>query len=535
MAIAERGSPAAIAADKRNWIARNWGLIAAIAVLIAIMAVPTPAGLPIAGQRMLAIFGFAVVVWVTEALDYAVSAVVIAALMAVLLGLSPNVANPKALYGTVAGLTTAMSGFGNTALTLVAAALFLAAAMRITGLDRRIALVVLRRVGAKTNRVVIGSIIVATILAFLVPSATARAAAVIPIMMGVILAFGVDRKSRFAGMLMITTVQAVSIWNVGIKTAAAQNLIAVGFIQSILHQDVTWLSWLIAAAPFSIVMSIGLYYIMMLMMPPEAKEMPGGVDAVGKALAELGPMSGAEKRLLTISLILLCFWATEGILHHFDSSTTTTVAVALLFLPGLGVMDWKKANTLIPWGTVVLFGVGIGLGTALLQTQAAQWLAGLIVAWFGLNQLAGLAILAVMARVPRRHSSGLRQRHRARLDHDPDHHRDYAEGADAGPQRHRHDDFAAIRRQLRLHPAGQLAARHAGLRHADLRRARLRAHRHRHHRAGLYPDAGVRRHVLALAGIRVAAAPEARWTAGTLFLRFFRILAVATLLRPPPP
>ena len=98
-----------------------------------------------------------------------------------------------------------------------------------------------------------------------------------------------------------------------------------------------------------------------------------------------------------MSLILLCFWATEGILHPFDSSTTTTVAVALLFLPYFGVMDWKKANTLIPWGTVVLFGVGIGLGTALLQTQAAQWLANLIVQWFGLNQLAGIAILAVMA------------------------------------------------------------------------------------------------------------------------------------------
>jgi solute carrier family 13 (sodium-dependent dicarboxylate transporter), member 2/3/5 len=398
MAIAESRSPATISAgEKRSRLAENWGLLAALAVLVVILLLPTPAGLPLAGQRMLAIFGFAVVVWITEALDYAISAVIIAALMALLLGVSPNVTNPKVLYGTAQGLTMAMSGFGNTALTLVAAALFLAAAMTITGLDRRIALVVLRRVGARTNRVVIGSIVVATVLAFLVPSATARAAAVIPIMMGVILAFGVDRKSRFAGMLMITTVQAVSIWNIGIKTAAAQNMIAVGFFHTILHQDITWLSWLIAAAPFSILMSIGLYFIMMTMMPPETREMPGGQNTVDEALSELGAMSGKEKRLLAVSLILLCFWATEGILHSFDSSTTTTVAVGLLFLPYIGVMDWKKANALIPWGTIVLFGVGISLGTALLQTQAAQWLATLIVQWFGLNALAAIAILAVLA------------------------------------------------------------------------------------------------------------------------------------------
>ena len=394
MAIAE-GRGAGVAGSSS--LANNWGLLIAVAVLVAILLMTTPADLPPAGQRMLAVFGFAVVIWISEALDYAVSAVVIAALMAVLLGLSPTVDNPKVLYGTLQGLTIAMSGFGNTALTLVAAALLLAAAMTITGLDRRIALVVLRRVGARADRIVMGSIVVATVLAFLVPSATARAAAVIPIMMGVIVAFGVDRKSRFAGMMMITTVQAVSIWNIGIKTAAAQNMIAVGVIQRILHQDVTWLAWLVAAAPFSVVMSIGLYFIMMLMMPPEAKEMPGGRGAIETALAELGPMSGKEMRLLAVSLVLLCFWATEGILHRFDSSTTTTVAVALLFLPRVGVMDWKKANALMPWGTVVLFGVGISLGTALLQTHAAQWLAGLIVQWFALNQLTAIAVLAVMA------------------------------------------------------------------------------------------------------------------------------------------
>ncbi len=346
---------------------------------------------------MLAVLAFAVIIWITEALDYAVSAVVIAGLMAVLLGLSPSVSNPKALLGTAAGLTAAMSGFSNTALTLVAAALFLSAAMTINGLDRRIALVILSGVGAKTSRIVIGSIVVSTVLAFIVPSATARAAAVIPIMMGIVLAFGADKRSRFAALLMITTVQAVSIWNIGIKTAAAQNMVAIGFIQKTLGQDVTWLSWFIAAAPFSIAMSIALYAVMMMMMPPETDEMPGGKASIADALQKLGPITGRELRLLAVSLTLLAVWATEGVLHKFDSSTTTIIAVGLLFLPLVGVMTWKQANPLIPWGTVVLFGVGISLGTALLQTQAAAWLANLIVSGFGLNQLGPLSVLAVMA------------------------------------------------------------------------------------------------------------------------------------------
>lgn len=64
----------------------------------------------------------------TETIDYAVSAIVIAVLMTFLLGLAPNVANPKVLLGTSGALTLAFSGFANTALVLVAAALFLAAA-----------------------------------------------------------------------------------------------------------------------------------------------------------------------------------------------------------------------------------------------------------------------------------------------------------------------------------------------------------------------------------------------------------------------
>ena len=381
---------------RQSWTVKHRSLVAAILALVVVMLLPTPPGLPVAGQSMLAILAFAVIVWMTEALDYAVSAVVIAALMAFLLGLSPNPANPASLMGTSAGLSLAFSGFANTALALVASALFLAAAMSATGLDKRIALVILSRVGSETRHVIIGSILVGFVMAFLVPSTTARVACLVPVTLGIIAAFGVSKKGAFASMLMITTTQTASIWNVGIKTAAAQNMVAIGFIEKALQKTITWLEWFTAAAPFAVLMSVALYFVMTRMMRPEVDAIPGGREAIRRSLAELGPMKASEKKLLALSLTLLGFWATEGVLHRFDTSSTTVAAVALMFLPGLGIMTWKEAQPKIPWGTVVLFGIGISLGTALLQTRGAVWLADLVVAQFGLKYAAALFILGVM-------------------------------------------------------------------------------------------------------------------------------------------
>lgn len=43
----------------------------AAAALVAVLLLPIPMGLPVAGHRMLAILAFAVVAWMTEAIDRA--------------------------------------------------------------------------------------------------------------------------------------------------------------------------------------------------------------------------------------------------------------------------------------------------------------------------------------------------------------------------------------------------------------------------------------------------------------------------------
>ena len=133
-------------------------------------------------KMTLAILAFAVIMWVTEAVSYPVSATLILGLIILLLGFSPvqnlseQLGNPKngdaiikgsEILGTNNALTLAFSGFSTSAVALVAAALFLAAAMQETNLHKRLALLVLSVVGNKTKNIVIGAILVSIVLAFL--------------------------------------------------------------------------------------------------------------------------------------------------------------------------------------------------------------------------------------------------------------------------------------------------------------------------------------------------------------------------------
>mgnify|MGYP004531562801 FL=1 len=373
------------------------GLPLAFIVLALILLVPTPPDLSSAGHRMLGVLVFSVIIWITEAVSYPVSAAVIMSLMAFLLGTAPNMLNPSKVLGTSGALKMALSGFSSPALALVGAALFIAAAMMKTGLDRRIALFILSKIGARTNRVLAGVIIVGFVLSFFVPSTTARVSCMVPIVLGIISAFGVPLKSRFSAVMMIAIAQADSIWNVGIKTAAAQNMIAIGFIEKQLGTTVSWLDWFIAAAPFAIIMSVILYFVLLKLIPPEMDEVPGGQKTIAKELAKLGPMRSEEKKLMFISVILLFLWSTEKILHPFDTSSTTLAAITLMLLPGIGIMSWKEAQSRIGWGTLVLFGVGISLGSTILSTKAADWIAHVIVNTFNLYDTTAFFIIAILA------------------------------------------------------------------------------------------------------------------------------------------
>lgn len=369
----------------------------AFAVMFTIMFLPPFDGVSVAGQRAIAILAFAVIMWMTEAVKYPISSVMILVLIALSIGFSPDPDAPDEYLGTSGGLEAALTGFSTSAVALVAAALALAAAMQATGLHKRLAYHVLRLSGEKVSNVLIGAIVIATLLAFFVPSATARAGAVVPILLGMIVAFGMPLNSKLGALLIITAAQAISIWNVGIKTAAAQNLVADGFIAEAFGESISWPQWFMIGAPWSLLMSIALYFIMRWTIKPETRVLPGGKQVVREGLAELGPISAQEIRLAVLAGAMLVLWSTEGTFHELDSSTITLAGIALMLIPKIGVLTWDQLESMVNWGTLVVFAIGISLGSLLLNSGAAEWLSANTFEAMGLSTMPLLATIAIVS------------------------------------------------------------------------------------------------------------------------------------------
>ena len=102
-------------------------------------------------------------------------------------------------------------------------------------------------------------------------------------------------------------------------------------------------------------------------------------------------------KLIIISVLLLIFWATEDILHPFDSTTVTLVAVAIMLLPGIGVYTWQQIENKIPWGTLIVFAVGVSLGSVLLSTKGASWLSTNTLEAVGLGKMPIVLIIMVLS------------------------------------------------------------------------------------------------------------------------------------------
>jgi sodium-dependent dicarboxylate transporter 2/3/5 len=360
------------------------GILASIVVALIILALPTPEGLPVEGQRMAALFAVALILFVTEAIPIAVTSVLVLMLQPVM--------------GVTANIRDAFTAWVSPVFFFVLVMFVIAQAVSVTGLARRFALWLLSLAGTDSRRVIM-VFVIGTGIVSLIMSDVPACAIFMAIGLGIIDKMGLQPGSRFAKALMVGIPIGALIGGVGTPAGSSINLLGLAQLEQFGGIQVRFLDWMLIGMPMVIILLPLAAWIISRFYPPEIATI-GGADDVQKERAAAGPMSPAEVKVLLILGVMVVLWILSTWYPVFDVYVVGIGGAVAMFLPGITILNWKEAQAGTGWDALLLVGGVTSLGGASVATGLAQWMVDLslggIVDWGPISVIALISTFTVV-------------------------------------------------------------------------------------------------------------------------------------------
>ncbi len=358
----------------------SWKAIAPIAVVIILMLIPPPEGLPRHAWLYFAIFAGVIVGLMFEPLPGGAIGLIAVALVAVLseyVFFSPEQLAKPDFNPARAALSWALSGFSNSTVWLIFGAFMFALGYEKTGLGRRIALLLVKAMGRRTLTLGYAVTIADLLLAPFTPSNTARSGGTIyPVIRNLPLLY--DSKPndpsmrRMGSYLMWVAIAATCVTSSMFLTALAPNLLAAELVKKIAKIEFQWVDWFVAFAPVGILLLATVPLLVYWIYPPEVKEGAEVPAWAAKELDKMGPLSQREITLGVLVLVALALWIFGGDL--MEATTAALVVICLMLL--LKVVSWDDitANK-AAWNTLAWFATLVALADGLTRVGFVKWFA----------------------------------------------------------------------------------------------------------------------------------------------------------------
>lgn len=292
----------------------------------------------------------------------------------------------------------AVSGFGSSATLLLTTGFMMAAAIEKTPLARRLTYRFLLRVPPSSSGVLAGLLGALVVLAVFVPSTVVRAVALLPVVVAVAQAFVRYGSPNGAKRLLLGLSFGATLGGIAILPAAVVNVLAVDLVAGAGGERITYFDWLALTWPVEIFAFLALWAGLVVFFPTRG-ERRLNQDTVAERLRDLGPVTGAEKRLASILVLTATLWCLEP-LTGWHPSVPAFLAVALMTVSPLRVVEWNEVLG-ISWGSIFLFGASLSLAFTLRDTGAAEWLGGQLLGELTTNlahagAVAGVLVIAAI-------------------------------------------------------------------------------------------------------------------------------------------
>jgi sodium-dependent dicarboxylate transporter 2/3/5 len=300
----------------------------------------------------LALFVLIAALWMTQALHLSVTALLVP-LLAVLTGLMD--------------LRSALAPFAHPIIFLFLGGFALAAALQRQGLDRALAVAVLRLAAGRRDAAVALLFALTALLSMWI-SNTATAAMMLPLALGLLRD---DDGPAERAFVLLGVAYSASIGGIGTLVGSPPNAIAAA------QAGIGFAQWMRIGLPLVLLLLPLMAGVLLLLLQPRL-----GVQTIAQPVGcrRAAPWNRAQRITLTVFAFTAAGWigatplgALLGVTADLDSAVAVAAIVALV---ASGAIDWPDIEQRTQWGVLLLFGGGLCLSEVMAASGASRFLAG---------------------------------------------------------------------------------------------------------------------------------------------------------------
>lgn len=281
---------------------------------------------------------------------------------------------PFAAY-PLAGVIThkqSAAGLGSHVILLLLGGFIMAKALEKSGAHERFAMLILRLVGARSNRQLVLAFMLSAAFLSMWVSNTATCLMLMPIALA---SLAQIKNPAMTAPLILSVAYACSIGGIATLIGTPPNVIFAGIYEEAVGKEFGFLEWLRIGLP-----------VVLVILPMAWLWLTRGVS--GNCSVTLPPKQAwsiDQKRVVMIFGLVVFLWVFRaepfggwsGLLGvaTIGDSTIALLGAALMFVvrseKGDGLLDWPTAVT-IPWGVLLMFGAGITIAKAFFESGLAE-------------------------------------------------------------------------------------------------------------------------------------------------------------------
>lgn len=283
------------------------------------------------------------------------------------------------------------AAYGHPLVLLLMGGFLLATALERSGAHRRIALTMVRAFGGTSSkRLVYGFMAASAVLSMWI-SNTATVLMLLPVAIAVV---DGTEDDTLATPLLLGIAYGASIGGMGTPIGTPPNVVFMGVYEETVGQSISFAQWMFWAVP-----------VVLVLLPLAGLWVTRRLTHQGNfVLPEVGSWRTPERRVFIVFALTALCWITRsepfggwtawlGLAYSNDAIVAFIGVVALFLIPngeGAKLLDWETANK-IPWGILILFGAGISLATAFINSGLSASIGS------SLEQLSTLPLMLMIA------------------------------------------------------------------------------------------------------------------------------------------